>query len=75
MKSFSIVLLGLVPAVLCDISCGITHGYDLGTNAYYYSGDGSLSNFDACSAKCQAESGCESFAFSYQECLLYTAPL
>lgn len=75
MQSFTLLLLGLVPSALADISCGVSHGYDLGTNAYFYSGDGSLSTFDACSAKCQESSQCQSFAFGAQECLLYTAPL
>lgn len=75
MKSFALIALGLAHSVLADISCGISHGYDLGTNAYYYSGDGSLANFDACSASCQASTRCQSFAFGNKECLLYAAPL
>lgn len=75
MRSEYLILLGLASPLLADITCGVSHGYDRGTNAYYYSGDGSLSNFDACSGKCQSDSKCESFAFGDQQCLLYSAPL
>ncbi|CAN8101491.1 unnamed protein product [Discula destructiva] len=75
MQSFSLILVGLVPFVVAGLSCGVSHGYDLGTNAYFYSGDGSLANFDACSAKCQSDSKCLSFAFGNKECLLYAAAL
>lgn len=69
------MLLGLASPLLADITCGVSHGYDRGTNAYFYSGDGSLADFDACSGKCQSSSECESFAFGDEQCLLYTAPL
>lgn len=75
MKSFSLVLLGLVPSAVSATMCGVAHGYDLGTNAYFYSGDGSLANFNACSAKCQSSSDCLSFAIGNEECLLYSAAL
>lgn len=75
MKSSPLFVLGLVTPVLSDIYCGVAHGYDLGTNAYFYSGDGTLDTFDACSAKCQASSQCQSFAFGNNSCLLYAAPL
>lgn len=75
MKSFSLVLLGLVPSAASATLCGVAHGYDLGTNAYFYSGDGSLSTFDACSAKCQSSSECQAYAIGNKECLLYSAPL
>lgn len=76
MKSFiPLLVLGLASSGSCSIYCGVAHGYDLGTNAYFYSGDGTLSNFDACSATCQASASCQSFAFGNNSCLLYTAPL
>lgn len=70
-----LVLLSLSTSVWADITCGLAHGYDRGDAAYYYSGDGSLSNFDACSAQCQSSSQCQSFAFGEDQCLLYSAPL
>lgn len=61
--------------VLAEITCGLAHGYDRGDPAFFYSGDGTLSNFDACSAKCQSSSECESFAIGDEQCLLYSTPL
>lgn len=75
MKSYVLVSLGLAGPALSDITCGVAHGYDRGTNAYFYSGDGSLCSFDLCSAKCQSGSECQSFAFGDEQCLLYSAPL
>lgn len=77
MRSESLILLGLASPllVLADITCGVSHGYDRGTNAFFYSGDGSLSDFDACSGKCQSDAECASFAFGDEQCLLYSAPL
>lgn len=70
-----ITSLGLASPILAEITCGVSHGYDKGTAAYYYSGDGTLSNFDACSGACQLSSECQSFAFGDEQCLLYSSPL
>lgn len=76
MKSFvPFLVLGLVSTGSCSIYCGVAHGYDLGTNAYYYSGDGTLDSFAACSSTCQGSAQCQSFAFGNNSCLLYTVPL
>lgn len=71
----SLPLLLFVRTALSDITCGLCSGYDRGINAYFYSGDGSLSNFDACSAMCQSDTKCQSFAFGDSQCLLYSEPL
>lgn len=73
-----LLLLSSLPSprvVLADITCGLAHGYDRGDPAFFYSGDGSLSSFDACSAKCQASAECQSFAIGDDQCLLYSTPL
>lgn len=75
MGSQYLIFLSLVSPILAEITCGVSYGYNLGTNAYFYSGDGSLASFDACSAKCQTDSNCQSFAFSTSECLLYSVAL
>lgn len=56
-------------------TCGVCAGYDRGSNAYFFSGDGSLATFEACSAKCQSDTKCQSFAFGDSQCLLYSEPL
>lgn len=73
--AFVLLSLSTSSIVRADITCGLAHGYDRGDAAYYYSGDGSLSNFDACSAQCQSSDQCQSFAFGGDQCLLYSAPL
>ncbi|ROV92970.1 hypothetical protein VMCG_08992 [Cytospora schulzeri] len=60
---------------LSEITCGVRSGYDRGVNAYFYSGDGSLAEFDVCSARCQSDTKCQSFAFGDSQCLLYSEPL
>lgn len=75
MRSQCLVLLGLASPLLADITCGVAHGYDEGTKAYYYNGDGSLASFDACSSECQSSAQCQSFAFGDNQCLLYSAAL
>ncbi|ROV93883.1 hypothetical protein VPNG_09508 [Cytospora leucostoma] len=64
-----------VNSALSEITCGICSGYDRGVSAYFYSGDGSLADFDGCSAKCQSDTKCQSFAFGDSQCLLYSEPL
>lgn len=62
-------------SALSEITCGVCSGYDRGVSAYFYSGDGSLADFDSCSGKCQSDTRCESFAFGDSQCLLYSEPL
>lgn len=49
--------------------CG-SPGYDLGVASYYY--DATLGTQDLCSAKCQCDSACLSYAVGGGACLLYT---
>lgn len=75
MKTSTLAYLGLASTATCEITCGLSSGYDRGQKAYFFSGDGSLANFDACSARCQSDSKCQSFAFDSSQCLLYSSPL
>ncbi|KAJ0120678.1 hypothetical protein J7T55_015409 [Diaporthe amygdali] len=75
MKISTITYFGLVSTATCEITCGLSSGYDKGEKAYYYSGDGSLATFDTCSARCQSDTKCQSFAFGSSQCLLYASPL
>lgn len=75
MKISTLTYLGLASTATCEITCGISSGYDRGEKAYFFSGDGSLANFDACSSRCQSDSKCQSFAFDSSQCLLYASAL
>lgn len=75
MKTSTLTCFALASNATCEITCGLASGYDRGEKAYFFSGDGSLSTFDACSSKCQSDSKCQSFAFDSSQCLLYASPL
>lgn len=75
MKTSTLTYFALASTATCEITCGLASGYDRGEKAYFFSGDGSLASFDACSAKCQGDSKCQSFAFDASQCLLYASPL
>jgi chitinase len=49
--------------------CGVK-GFDK-TPAFNFLNDTASANFNACSARCNANSACVSFAFGYTQCLLY----
>jgi hypothetical protein len=66
---------GAVPTIVNIVwsNCGIA-GFDKGTSpAYWADSSGTLSNFAACSAKCQSDSSCASFAYGGTFCGLYAA--
>lgn len=75
MRISTLTYLGLASTATSEITCGLSSGYDKGDKAYFFSGDGSLANFDACSARCQSDSKCQAFAFDSSQCLLYASPL
>jgi hypothetical protein len=51
--------------------CG-SKGYDTGKEAYFDKSGKGLGSLSACSAHCLADSKCQSFAFSSNECLHYS---
>jgi PAN domain len=53
-----------------SLTCNV-NGYDK-TRSYNFDGSGATGSFAACSAKCQADPLCLSFAFGSGDCLLYT---
>lgn len=72
--TITMAVLGLAAPAIA-VSCGLSNGYDKGTAAYYFNNNGSLANFDSCSALCLSETKCESFAIGDSQCLLYADPL
>lgn len=60
---------GLIPERRAASSCSVK-GYDK-TSTYSYDGSGKYATYAACSAKCEADSKCVSFAYGGSECDLY----
>jgi hypothetical protein len=58
------------PTPTASLTCGVA-GYDK-TASYNFDGSGANANLNACSAKCQADSRCLSFAIGASDCLLYS---
>lgn len=54
--------------------CG-SKGYDAGKSNYYYDSSSKYATYDACSAKCIADTKCKSFGYSKKECMLFSIVL
>lgn len=57
------------PAEVCGVA-----GYDIDCRAYYDDTTGETANWDDCSALCNADCNCHSFAYGDSQCLLYIVP-
>ena len=73
---FAILLLNPLALATSTVSrrgraiCGV-HGYDTGTEAYFYESSPGWANYEKCSVACASRSKCKSFAFGAAACLLY----